>query len=118
MDENTRASLIAAGINVDEVLERFMNNAGLLTRMLKKFCDDGTYAQLTEAVQQKDADAVLKASHTLKGVSGNLSLSKLHDLTTKQVELIRANDADSAFAMMPEITEAYDKAVNVIRTLE
>ena len=43
-----------------------------------------------------DKDAALAASHTLKGVCGNLSMTALFDLLTRQVAAFRAGDWEGA----------------------
>lgn len=118
MDTTIKTALIDAGIDVDTALERFMGNENLLKRMLKKFVADGTFDALSEAVANGDTAAALTASHTLKGVSGNLSLSTLYELTAKQVDLYRAGDSAAADAMLTDIATARSKALAAISALE
>ena len=114
MDDTRKQRLIAADIDVDSALARFMNNEALFERFLGKFPADDNYGKLTAAIASGDRDTALTASHTLKGVSGNLSLTALYDLTDRQVKAMRADDWDAACAMMGEITAAYEKAVGAI----
>ena len=88
MEPARKSRLEEIGIDVDSVLDRFMGNEGILTRFLKKFLDDANYEKLKDAVEKGDAEAALTASHTLKGVSGNLSMNRLYELTTRQVQLL------------------------------
>ena len=115
MQELMRERLKEAGIDVPNALERFMGNETLLERFLKKFLDDPTYASLVQAFQAGEAEQALTASHTLKGMCGNLSMNDLARLFTRQVELLRAQDYDGAAAMMPEIGQAYDRVTQAIR---
>ena len=117
MDTLKKERLISAGIDVDGVLERFMGNESLLERMLKKFVSDGNYARLLTAVEQKDPEEALRASHTLKGLCGNLSMTALLPLFTRQVELFRAGDPEGAYALLPEITSAYLRVIEAINSL-
>ncbi|WP_346666581.1 Hpt domain-containing protein [uncultured Mailhella sp.] len=114
MDANVRNMLIEGGINVDEVLERCMGSEALVARLLKKFPADGSYGKLSEAVDNGDEAAALEASHTLKGVCGNLAVSELFGLLDRQVQLLRAHDMDGAAAVMPEITRTYQAAVQAV----
>ena len=116
MEQSVREALCAGGVNVDEALERFMGNEALLNRFLKKFPDDANYGKLVQAVEAGDREGALTASHTLKGVCGNLSLAPLHALLTDQVGLLRAGDWDAAAALMPRLAQAYDRAVAAIRS--
>ena len=69
------------------------------------------------AVAAGDWDKALTASHTLKGMCGNLSMTVLYDLFTRQVALLRASDTAGAAALMPEIEAACRKAAAAIREL-
>ena len=115
MDMEKRAWLIAAGIDLDSALERMMGNEALLERFLKRFLDDANYGRLTAAIDAGDPDGALTASHTLKGVCGNLSMQQLFDLLTRQVAALRADDFAAARGMMPEITAAYGRVTDAIR---
>ena len=117
MDALKKERLVAAGIDVDNALERFMGNDALLDRFLKKFLSDGNYAALSAAVAAADPAGALTASHTLKGMCGNLSMTVLYDLFTRQVALLRASDTAGAAALMPEIEAACRKAAAAIREL-
>lgn len=114
MDTLRKETLTAAGIDVDNALERFMGKDDFLERMLKKFAADVNYQRLVEAVERQDAEAALQASHTMKGMCGNLSIMELSDLFTCQVELFREEKPADAFAMMPEISRLYEKVKEAI----
>lgn len=104
------------GINSDSAVERFMGNEALYAKMLKKFLDDRTFSSLTAAVAEGSGQAALEASHTLKGVCGNLSIEGLFELFSRQVVLMRADKWDEAYAMMTEITETYTKVTEALKT--
>lgn len=114
MDANVRNVLMEGGINFDEVLERCMGSEALVARLLKKFPADGSFARLSEAVDGGNEAAALEASHTLKGVCGNLAVTELFGLLDRQVQLLRAHDMDGASALMPEISRKYQDAVQAV----
>ena len=114
MDAQKRETLCAAGIDVDAALERLMGSDALLERFLKKFAADANYARLQAAFEQADRDGAIAASHTLKGMCGNLSMTALFDLFTRQVALLRADDWSAAAALMPDIAQGYEPAVQAI----
>lgn len=105
-----------AGINTDTAIKRFMGNEALYARMLKLFLDDKTFESLGAAVSEGSNKTALEASHTLKGLCGNLSIDRLFELFSKQVAIMREDRWNDAFAMMPEITEAYDKVTAAIKS--
>jgi HPt (histidine-containing phosphotransfer) domain-containing protein len=108
MDKAKKDRLTAAGIDVDGALERFMNNEALLERFLRKFPADPNYEKLTAAFATGDHEEALTASHTLKGMCGNLSL------VSRQVELLRAEDWNGAAALLPEIGSARQSVLEAI----
>ena len=115
MDELRKQALAAAGVDVDAALARMMGSEALLLRLLKKFLDDQNFSKLQAAVSAGDQVAALTASHTLKGVCGNLSMPALFDLLTRQVAAFRAGDWEGAAALLAEIAPAYARVVDAIR---
>ena len=115
MESEKKAVLIAAGIQCDEALERFMGNESMLEKFLKKFLDDGNYKNLVQAAQNGSAEEMLTAAHTLKGVCGNLAFGSLFTLLTQQVQALRDGRTDAAIGMMAEITDEYGKVTAAIR---
>ena len=118
MDNQRLKQLTDGGIDVDDALVRFMGNEGIFERFLKKFNDDENYGKLKEAVKNGDAENMLTASHTLKGVCGNLSMIELFSLFDSQVKELRAGNTDSAIALMSEIDASYQKAIKAINGLD
>lgn len=115
MDQEKRKGLEAAGIDVQSAMERFMDNEMLLERFLKKFLDDPNYGKLKAAQAAGDREGAVIASHSLKGVCGNLSMTGLFDLLTRQVGLLRAEDWAGAMELMPGIDGAYEETCRAIR---
>ena len=65
------------GANTDEALVRFMNNSDLYVKMLGKFPAAVKDADVSAHFDAKDYEAAVSTAHTLKGVTGNLSLTPL-----------------------------------------
>lgn len=114
MDAYRKEQLQLAGIDIDSMLERFMGNEPLAERFLKQFISDDNMQHLTAAIASGDTHAALTAAHTLKGVCGNLSMTRLYALLTRQVAAMRADDWQGAGALMPEITEAYHQVIQAL----
>lgn len=115
MDENKKERLAEAGIDVENALERFMGNEGLLERFLKKFLNDQNFSKLTVAIGEKKEQEALAASHTLKGVCGNLSMGRLYGLATEQVNLFRAGRWQEAADLMPQMSAEYETICETLR---
>ncbi len=112
MDPMKRARLQAAGVDVDEALERFLQNEALLMKFLARLPADPTFGQLCAAMDAGDVQAAFAAAHTLKGLAGNLSLRRLHQAVSRQVELLRGGGLAAAAELMPEIREAWQAAAS------
>ncbi|MHB8865265.1 MAG: Hpt domain-containing protein [Pirellulaceae bacterium] len=85
--ESTRTVL-----NVDELLARCLGNIGFAERILAKFQDrfEHDLAELDRALQSRDADAVARTAHRIKGASANVAASRLHERAAAIEQLGRA----------------------------
>ena len=94
----------AVGGDYDATLNRIPKESMVL-RFAKKYADDKTYAQLTEAVKAQDWETAFRASHTLKGVALNLGLGSLAHVSSQMTEALRGQDS------MPESVQPLYEAV-------
>lgn len=117
MTDELRTRLIEAGVDVDGALERFMHKEDLLERFMRKFKDDNNFSLLKEAVMEGDSDKAFTAAHTLKGVSGNLSLIRLQKCVSEQCEKFRAGNFEEGAAMMETVTEEYEHITQALSKL-
>ncbi len=108
--------LTNTGIDVDALLKRLMGNTSLLKVFIKKFIEDTTFDKLNEAFSDNDMKAAEMASHTLKGMCGNLSLTALYGLFSEQVNYIRGGEYVKAAEMMPELTRLYGDAISSMKS--
>lgn len=116
MTDERKAILQAGGFNVDEAMNRFMNSEQLWIKFLKKFKADLSFRNLVEAIEEKDVEKAFAAAHTLKGITGNLAMTRFNALISEQTEHLRgeAGGMEAAAAMMPQITELYEDTVKII----
>ena len=115
MNAPTRAILEQGGVDVTGALERFMGSEALLERFLKRFLQEESLPALSAALDAGDTEAAIRAAHSLKGTSGNLSLTVLFERTTAQLAQLRAGDLEGARQAMAGVTEAYSAVVEAIR---
>lgn len=115
MTPERRKQLEAAGIDIESALERMMGSVALLERLLGKFLDDPQYPALRAALEAGDMERAVSAAHTLKGVCGNLSMTGLYGLFTRQVDALRAGDLPLAQGIMAEIAPVYEQVTAAIR---
>lgn len=116
MTDERKAILQSGGFNVGEAMNRFMNSEQLWIKFLKKFKADMSFRDLVKAIEENDGEKAFAAAHTLKGITGNLAMSRLNALISEQTEHLRgeAGGVEAAAAMMPQITEAYENALKTI----
>lgn len=110
----------ALSFSLAEPLERFCGNEMLYTRFLKKFIADTTYAELAQAMQDADAETILRAAHTLKGVSANLGLNALTAASAEMVSAVRNDvpaDAPEMQALFDALKAIYETTIEVLETL-
>ena len=107
--------LMDAGIDAESALNRMMGSEALLERLFRRFLEDGNFSAPSAAIEAGDREGALTASHTLKGMCGNLSMDRLYSLFSGQVDLMRAGDWEEAVNLMPRIREAYDEAVSAVK---
>ena len=86
----TLDDLIAYGANVDEGMERCMNNEDFYLRLVGSVKDEQGFEALTTALGAGDLDAAFEAAHALKGVLANLALTPLCEVASEITELLRA----------------------------
>lgn len=102
------------GVNTKEALARFMNNSGLYVRMLGKFPAAVKEADVPAHFEAKDYVTAVATAHTLKGVTGNLSLTPLYKAYTDIVALLRADEPEKAEAILKEILPVQEKIIACI----
>lgn len=84
-----------------------MMNDALIARMLSKFIGGNAVEQLISSYEAKDYRAVFAASHSLKGVAGNLALTPIFDLASSITEATRNDDGIDLDKEIDELKKAY-----------
>ena len=103
------AILGAWGVPMKETMERFLDDGGFYMECLQDFMQDGNLAALDAALQAKDYQAAFDASHTLKGVAGNLGLKPLFDAVVEIVEPLRNKDYSNLDAQYHHIVDVMNE---------
>ena len=108
------AELNELGVNTSEALGRFMNNSALYVRMLGKFPAAARDAKVPEFFEAQDYEGAVSAAHTLKGVTGNLSLTPLYKAYTDIVALLREGEPQKAKVILDDILPVQEKIIACI----
>lgn len=83
-------------IELDSALARVRGNKGLYKRMLGMFTASEEFAALEEALQQKDYSRGAEVAHGIKGMTGNLGLTKVFEASEQLMVQMRAGAPDDA----------------------
>lgn len=104
-------------LNVDyaALVERFGDNEDVMIRFIKKFPYDATFHQLESAIENKNPENILNASHTLKGLCANLGLMKLSNYCKTMVEKVRIKIYMDVYNDFANIKKEYCRVVKCIK---
>jgi len=85
----TIEKLKAYGANVEEGMERCLNNEAIYFRLIGMAAEDAAFGRLEEGLRSGDLDAAFNAAHSLKGALGNLALEPMYRPVVELTELLR-----------------------------
>ncbi len=106
------------GIDYDEALDRFGGNAALYKRLAVKYLNDTHFVAFAAALQAEDYDEAYRQAHSLKGVAGNLSLTRLYNIASMVCECLRNNEPEAAAKFAPDLESAHHRAIEGLLLLE
>lgn len=104
-------------IDIKSSLARFGNMESFYVKFLKKFVDDKSFEVLSEGIEQRDIKVISESAHTLKGVTGNLGLTKLFEISQ---ELMKAKDLseEKILALYEELKVEMEKTREILAKLD
>jgi HPt (histidine-containing phosphotransfer) domain-containing protein len=102
------------GCNIDEALERFVNDKELYCTCFNMFLADDSFERLKENIKNGDCKASFEACHTLKGVAGNLAAGPLYTVLCELTEHLRAGNLDDAEQHLETILKFRDEAQQIL----
>lgn len=110
------------GGNYDQAI-RILRMEKLLNKHIRKLSSNGAVPALLAAGKTLDGQQMFEAAHALKGVSGNLGLTRLFELSSEISEEFRPGrerklSNDEVGAKLAEIEELYKKTVEAIERYE
>lgn len=102
------------GAEVDDALERFMDDEVFYMECLKGFPQNQNIVELRRAVDAGDCDRAMREVHTLKGVALNLSFLPLADVCMDMLLDFRSGSNDEALARIDEVEHCFNEWARVI----
>ncbi len=106
--------LEALGVNTQEALRRFSGNSALYVKMLGKLTAAANDLEVMPCLDKEDYEAAVSNAHTLKGVTGNLSLTPLYNAYTEITNLLREQKYDDARAALEKILPVQNDILSCI----
>ena len=104
----------AMGGDYAQMLRR-TQGAHRVRKYLEMFLQDDSFDQLCRILERGDREEAYQAAITLKGVSGNLSFTRLCDAASALAEVLRRGQADPT-PQLEQVRQAYQDTVDAIRT--
>ena len=97
------------GVNTEEGLARCMGSEGLYIKLVNMVPYEEGFDKLKAAADAGDLDEAFDAAHALKGVLGNLSLTKMYEKCSEITEFLRAKTEMDYTPMINELLSMRDE---------
>ncbi len=115
MPQNLTAQQIAEYVDMAGALARVRGNTAVYQKMLGLLLDSGEFTALEEALAAGDLPKAANVAHSIKGMTGNLSLHRLFNSSTALMQALRAgNPDDTLLAQFREDAENTRACVRVL----
>ena len=95
-----------------------MMNDMLIERMINKFMDNNAYQSIVDAYEANNIKEVFTQSHSFKGVTGNLALTKLYQIASILTEATRGKEEASIADEIEQLKKDYLSIVEVYKSLK
>ncbi len=106
-------NLKAFGADTDEGLTRCYGNESLYLRLVNMIPAETNFDVLQQAINDNDLDKAFEASHALKGVLGNLSLTPMYEKCSEITELLRARTDMDYTLLLSELLDQRNTLSNM-----
>lgn len=103
------------GADTADGLNRLMNNEAIYVKLLKKLPDSISQQEVLPFIDSGDIETATRNAHTIKGVTGNLSITPLYKNYTEIVNLLRAGKVDEARKLYVETVPVQEKFIEIIK---
>ncbi len=112
--------------NIDgdfEQASRVLRVEKLIDKHIRKFAENPIFGRLFAAEENMDATDLFESTHAIKGVCGNLGLTRLAALASDVTEEFRPGNTrklsdEEVKAKLAQIKELYSKTVEGIKAYE
>lgn len=105
------------GGNYTGALELFMNEK-IVLKFALKFKNDKSFQMLEAALAKKDWHEAFVAAHTLKGVAGNISFTKMHKEAAALTEQLRPEKEIDNMDLFNALKACYNDTIAKLNQFE
>lgn len=106
------------GADYDDLLKRLGGSEAIASKFVKKFLNDSSYEQLLKAIEEKNWEDAFAASHTLKGIAANLSMTSLYEISSSICEDVRGGKELVDLSKVDTLKSTYNQYSQAIQNLE
>lgn len=99
-------------INLEDALRRIGGNINLYKRLLGRFVEGNSLEPLEDALLSGDMEESARLIHTLKGVSANLSLIRIRDISIDLEKAIK--DSSDFSVLLDKLKQAFSATLEII----
>ncbi|BFM17054.1 hypothetical protein R50073_32370 [Maricurvus nonylphenolicus] len=98
-------------------LKRVRNREDRLHHLIQLFLDDmpDRVEEMISAANQQNFSEAAKLAHAIKGVSGNLSALKLHELSAEIETAAKAADSDTLNRLVKEAQQQFNQLIELLQ---
>lgn len=107
-----------AGVDIDDVMKRFMNDTGFYEMVLGSFLKDTVFERAQNAYINGDTQELIRAVHDAKGSCGNMGFTDIFNNANAILGLLRnteqAYTKEELFKAFSDFETAYKKMVTAV----
>ena len=97
------------GADVDDGMNRCMNNEAFYLKMIGMALNDEGLKKLKSQLEEKNLDGAFETAHALKGVFGNLALTPIYEPINEMTELLRSRTDTDYTKLMNEALDSLER---------
>lgn len=110
-------NLSANGCNIEEALNRLLQDRSLYYKFLCDFKKDENFYLLKNALINGEMDSSILYAHTLKGLCANLGFEKIMILTVELLNILKSKSNKKYMDVFNEIEENYLKICDILNEI-
>lgn len=106
--------LKALGVDIDGGLKRLNGNEKLYTRLLGTFVKSIKANEVQPDFDTDDYTEIIEKAHSIKGTSGNMSITPIYESYTEILGLLRAGEPEKAKPVLEKILPVQEEIIRCI----